>query len=78
MEDELVSVGLVVVLEVTVTLTLTDHQFDILTIPTTPYFTFIIRSRVLRTISNMMKYSKGLETTTRHSLYLKLSLSFGM
>ena len=33
---------------------------------------------VLRTMRVMMKYSKGEETTTLHSLYLKLSLSFGM
>ena len=35
-------------------------------------------SMVLRTMRVMMKYSKGEETTTLHSLYLKLSLSFGM
>lgn len=40
--------------------------------------TFIMRSMVLRTMRVMMKYSKGEETTTLHSLYLKLSLSFGM
>ena len=40
--------------------------------------TFIMRRMVLRTMRSMMKYSKGLDTTTRHSLYLKLSLSFGM
>ena len=37
-----------------------------------------MRRMVLRTMRSMMKYSKGLDTTPRHSLYLKLSLSFGM
>ena len=40
--------------------------------------TFIMRRMVLKTMRVMMKYSKGEETTTLHSLYLKLSLSFGM
>ena len=37
-----------------------------------------MRRIVLRTIRVMIKYSKGVLTTTLHSLYLKLSLSFGM
>ena len=40
--------------------------------------TFIMSSIVLRTMSVMMKYSKGVETTTRQILYLKLSISRGM
>jgi hypothetical protein len=40
--------------------------------------TFIMRRMVLRTMRDMMKYSKGVETTTRQSLYLKLSRSRGM
>ena len=33
---------------------------------------------VFSTIRVMMKYSKGVETTTLQILYLKLSISFGM
>ncbi len=33
---------------------------------------------VLRTMRAMMKYSKGVETTTFQILYLKLSRSLGM
>lgn len=40
--------------------------------------TFIISNSVLNTISIMMKYSNGVDTTIRHTLYLKLFLSFGM
>lgn len=40
--------------------------------------TFIIRSSVLNTINIMMKYSNGVDTTIRHTLYLKLLRSFGM
>lgn len=41
-------------------------------------YTFIISSRVLNTINIMMKYSKGVETTIRHTLYLKLFRLLGM
>ena len=40
--------------------------------------TFIIRRMVLTTMRVMMKYSKGDDTTTLQSLYLKLSLFLGM
>lgn len=40
--------------------------------------TFIISRRVLNTMSIMMKYSNGVDTTIRHTLYLKLFRSFGM
>jgi hypothetical protein len=40
--------------------------------------TFIMRSSVLSTMSSMMKYSNGDDTTTRQILYLKLFLRFGM
>lgn len=40
--------------------------------------TFIISRRVLKTMSNMMKYSNGVETTMRQILYLKLTRSLGM
>ena len=40
--------------------------------------TFIISKSVLNTMSIMIKYSNGVETTIRHTLYLKLFRSFGM
>lgn len=40
--------------------------------------TFIIRRMVLSTMSVMIKYSNGVDTTTRQILYLRLSISFGM
>lgn len=40
--------------------------------------TFIISRSVLNTINIMMKYSKGVETTIRHTLYLKLFRLLGM
>lgn len=40
--------------------------------------TFIISKRVLNTMSIIMKYSNGVDTTIRHTLYLKLFRSFGM
>lgn len=42
------------------------------------HLTFIISRSVLNTMSNMMKYSNGVDTTIRHTLYLKLFRSFGM
>jgi len=43
-----------------------------------PVLTFIISSSVLSTMSVMMKYSNGVETTTRQILYFRLSRSLGM
>lgn len=40
--------------------------------------TFIINNNVLKTISIIIKYSNGVETTIRHILYLKLFRLFGM
>lgn len=40
--------------------------------------TFIINNNVLNTISIIIKYSKGVDTTIRQILYLKLFLLFGM
>ena len=40
--------------------------------------TFIIRRMVLSTMSVIMKYSNGVDTTTRQILYFRLSISFGM
>lgn len=40
--------------------------------------TFIISNSVLNTMSIIMKYSNGVDTTIRHTLYLKLFRSFGM
>lgn len=40
--------------------------------------TFIISSSVLNTINIMMKYSNGVDTTIRQTLYLKLLRSFGI
>lgn len=40
--------------------------------------TFVIRTNALNTISAMIKYSNGVETTNRQTLYLKVSLSVGM
>lgn len=40
--------------------------------------TFIISRSVLNTMSIIIKYSNGVDTTIRHTLYLKLFRSFGM
>lgn len=40
--------------------------------------TFIMSNSVFKTISIMMKYSNGVDTTSRHILYFILFLSFGM
>jgi hypothetical protein len=40
--------------------------------------TFIMSNSVFKTISIMMKYSKGVDTTRRHILYFMLFLSLGM
>lgn len=40
--------------------------------------TFIMSSSVLNTISIMIKYSNGVETTIRQTLYLKLFRVLGM
>ena len=42
------------------------------------WLTFIISSKVLNTMSIMMKYSNGVDTTIRQTLYLKLFLLLGM
>lgn len=41
-------------------------------------YTFIISNNVLKTMSIMMKYSNGVDTTMRHILYLKLFRLLGM
>lgn len=41
-------------------------------------YTFIISNSVLKTISIMMKYSNGVDTTIRQILYLKLFRLLGM
>lgn len=40
--------------------------------------TFIINKSVLNTINIIMKYSNGVDTTIRHTLYLKLFRLLGM
>lgn len=40
--------------------------------------TFIMSSNVLNTINIMIKYSNGVDTTMRHTLYLKLFRLLGM
>lgn len=40
--------------------------------------TFIISSNVLKTISIIIKYSNGVETTMRHTLYLNVLRFLGM
>lgn len=40
--------------------------------------TFIISNNVLNTINIIIKYSNGVETTMRHTLYLKLFRLFGI
>lgn len=42
------------------------------------FYTFIINSNVLKTINIIIKYSNGVDTTMRHTLYLKLFLLLGI
>jgi len=56
-----------------------DHIFsDICKMASAHKLTFIINKRVLNTINIIMKYSKGVETTIRHTLYLKVFRFLGI
>lgn len=54
------------------------YTYDETRLTTPTRLTFIMSNSVFKTISIMMKYSKGVDTTSRHILYFILFLSFGM